>query len=228
MTVGIYQLKFDKEEPNIYIGQSRNIEERYKQHLIALRTGNAASKLQNTYNTCGKLPSLDIILECSEDLLDASENEAIEIFDAVEKGLNTKHFARGCHISLYGDLNGRSKYSNSQIIDCLMLLISSRDLTLQQISNMTGVGKGMVTDVSCLNSHSWLENEYPQEYAILKELKGKRKSRFYSKIKSPTGAIYEVKHLSNFCREHSLDTGNLSRLLRGTLQKYKGWVRAED
>lgn len=228
MTIGIYKLTFNKEKPNIYIGQSCNIEERYSQHIIGMRNGSSSKKLVDAFKLCGK-PSLDIILECEKHELDAAENDAILIYDAVTSGLNTQYRARGEHISLPGELNGRSKYSNSQIVDCLFLLISDKNLTLQSIADITGVGRGIVVDISCLNSHKWLEREYPEQYAKLKALKGKRQTRFYYKIKSPDGTIYSVEHLSKFCKEHGIaDTGNMSRVLRGIRNSYNGWVCIKD
>lgn len=227
MTIGIYKLVFNKEKPNIYIGQSRNIEERYIQHIIGMRRGSSSKKLVEAFRMCG-VPELEILLECEPYELDAAENDAILIYNSVKEGLNTQYKALGAHISLPGELNGRAKYSNSQILDCLLLLISSQDLSLQQIANITGVGRGMVVDISCLNSHKWLEQEYPEEYASLKALKGKRKSRFYFKIKSPDGIIYSVEHLSRFCKEHNLDTGNISRVLRGVRNSYRGWQCVKD
>lgn len=227
MTVGIYKLDF-QHEGAIYIGQSRNIEERYLQHIYSFNSRAASKKLQSAFDQHGR-PALVILLECDDDDdMDQLENCAIELYDSVSNGLNTKYSSRGDYISLYGELNGRAKYSNSQIIEVMNLLILPNSLSLKKISQLTGVGIGMVRDISCCNSHRWLEREFPSEYAQLKALVGKRSSRYYKKIKSPTGDIHTVENLSNFCRKYNLDTGNVSRLLRGIRRSYNGWKLVED
>jgi GIY-YIG catalytic domain len=71
MTCGIYQLTF----PNsyMYIGQSVNIENRWKQHRDKLETGKAAKPMQQAYNISG-YPTGVILLECHEDHLDMMES----------------------------------------------------------------------------------------------------------------------------------------------------------
>ena len=49
MTTGIYQLVF-KGTDKVYIGQSIDIEHRYKGHISCLQLGKGVSKLQNAYN----------------------------------------------------------------------------------------------------------------------------------------------------------------------------------
>lgn len=125
---------------------------------------------------------------------------------------------------LFGDSNGRAKYSNSQIIDCFNLLISTDNLSLQEIADLTGVSRGMVTDISCCNSHGWLKRAFPDEYKYLESIKGKRQSRFYYPVKSPSGEVIVVTKLTDFCNEYGLDSGNASKLLRGVKNTYKGWT----
>lgn len=59
MTSGIYLLTFEKSSPRdnrYYIGKSKDIERRYKEHCTALKNGTHYVKLQKSYT--GVLPSI--------------------------------------------------------------------------------------------------------------------------------------------------------------------------
>lgn len=70
MTTGIYLLSFgSKSYYKYYIGQSKNIEQRYIQHCNKLLSGTHTEAIQEAYNLNGYLPKLQILLECHEDYL---------------------------------------------------------------------------------------------------------------------------------------------------------------
>ena len=71
MTSGIYLLNFKDEA--FYIGQSQDIETRWKQHRDKFVKGKAAEKMQNAYNHYG-MPMGSILVECHKDFLDTFEN----------------------------------------------------------------------------------------------------------------------------------------------------------
>lgn len=71
MTTGIYRLNFGNRAT--YIGQSINVEARWKQHFDKFRKGTAAKKMQDAYNLYG-FPEAGIIVECHKDYLDLLEN----------------------------------------------------------------------------------------------------------------------------------------------------------
>ena len=71
MTTGIYQLNFHGHA--FYVGQSLDIEMRWKQHADKLKKGTAAQKMQQAYNNYG-MPDGVILLECHKDYLDIMEN----------------------------------------------------------------------------------------------------------------------------------------------------------
>ncbi len=70
MTSGIYELTF-KNGSN-YIGQSIDIENRWKQHADKLLKGTAAIKMQSAYDAYG-FPDAEVIFECHKDYLDIME-----------------------------------------------------------------------------------------------------------------------------------------------------------
>lgn len=71
MTTGIYLLNF--KDQAFYIGQSQDIETRWKQHRDKFEKGKAAEKMQNAYNHYG-MPMGSILVECHKDFLDTFEN----------------------------------------------------------------------------------------------------------------------------------------------------------
>lgn len=174
MTIGIYRLKF-KNTDKCYIGQSIQIETRYKQHINSMRKGIANPKLVLAYNTYG-IPELDILCECLAEELNKTENEAIEIFNSVENGFNVNQFAEECP-NLHGEQHGMAKHLNSQIIEVFHMLVTT-DMSAENISNITNVTLDVVKDVSALKTHKWLEEEFPKEYTTLKSLKGTRNTSF--------------------------------------------------
>jgi predicted GIY-YIG superfamily endonuclease len=220
MSTGIYILRF-KNTSKVYIGQSTNLELRAVQHKSLFRAGNASQKMQEAFNTYG-LPSMEVLVECEAQELDALEYEAISLYDSVNNGFNTRKSAGGGS-NLWGELNGRSKYTNTQIIDAFFLLLQSPKLTYPKIFSMTGVPRPTLVDISNGTGHKWLGSMFPDEYTLLLSYRHKRNTRFYPKIMSPTGEIHTVEHLSNFCKKHGLDTGNLSKVLTGKKKQYLGW-----
>jgi hypothetical protein len=84
MTTGIYQLIFSTGDT--YVGQARNITDRYAQHIDKMRDGNAANKMQLAYFASPSLPDLKILLECHEDYLNVMEMYYIVV---INPSLNT-------------------------------------------------------------------------------------------------------------------------------------------
>ena len=86
MTSGIYQLNFDNHA--FYIGQSVDMETRWKQHADKLKKGTAAAKMQEAYNHLG-MPFAEILIRCHKDHLDAMENYFIHMRKTLPNCLNT-------------------------------------------------------------------------------------------------------------------------------------------
>lgn len=86
MTSGIYQLNFDNQA--FYIGQSVDMETRWKQHSDKLRKGTAAAKMQEAYRQLG-MPFAEILIECHKDYLDIMENYFIHMRKTLPNCLNT-------------------------------------------------------------------------------------------------------------------------------------------
>ncbi len=232
MTIGIYLLKF-KNTDKVYIGQSINIEDRYTSHCTNLRCGNSSKKLQEAFNIYG-LPELEILIECDKSELNDLENEAIIIYNSVSNGFNTMS-SYGFSSELCGEECGNAKYTNEQIYEVFKYLIYCQDMTHKDIVSITGVSRGVVSDISSCKRYHWLKDTYPEEYSILEKLKlTRRKTRRtassrnleYPEILSPDGTIYKIDSIRGFAREHDLNPNALGRVLRKQSNSHKGWVLA--
>lgn len=86
MTSGIYQLNFDNQA--YYIGQSQDMEARWKQHADKFIKGKAAAKMQSAYDQLG-MPMTGIVIECHKDYLDIMETFYIHDQKRFPNCLNT-------------------------------------------------------------------------------------------------------------------------------------------
>lgn len=231
MTIGIYRLIFNGTD-KCYIGQSINIEHRYKQHLNSFIVGNANSKMQEAYLLFG-LPILDILCECRPDELNSIEAEAIEIFDSANKGFNI-YSSASITPSYKGQEHPRCKCTNQEIMYIAKLLSCPTNTGLD-ISKITGISLHIIQAVASLSSHGWIKDEDPELYQQLINLRGKRKNPrdaskrgiTYPAVVSPCGTVYSnISNLKQFCEEHSLQRSNFRRMLLGKNKVCVGWKLA--
>lgn len=171
MTCGIYKLNFTGTDM-VYIGLSDNIERRFIGHKYNFRHSSSDSKLQNAYNMYG-LPSIEILCECEQEELDKYEIEAIEIFNSIDNGFNTRNGGTTGNTNLYGDRNNRAKYSNEQIISAFKLLLENK-YTQKEISNISGVSVQAISHISAGTGHTWLANKFPEEYTEFRNSKANK------------------------------------------------------
>lgn len=233
MTCGIYKLYFD--DPNkVYIGQSRNIEKRVKQHLATLKSSTSNYKLREAYILYGE-PSHSIILECDETELDSLEDAAISVWNSVEKGYNI--YSSSNQAPTYtGFGSGNSKYRKDQIISVFNLLVDT-DKTYAEIQTITDVDAAMIYKISNSDSHNWLKKEFPDKYIILQaksgnrinyarvsdKLSAKSKGKIYPAIKAPDGTIYYIDNAYKFAKDRHLAPNHFQEVLNGHRKSHKGW-----
>lgn len=224
---GIYILKF-KGTHKVYVGQSTDIHKRYKEHKYKLNKGIHQPKLQNAFNKYG-MPELEITYECSNSELDVCENEAIEIWNAIDDGYNFQKDTSFHGPSLPGELATKAQYTNDVYISIFMELINTTN-SIDYIANKLQVNKNVVYQISNGSSHRrWLERLYPTEYQELISRVGSRNNRFSesnpSKVLiSKDGIEYTIKGtLTDFAKEHSLNRSHLGAVLNGSSVQHKGW-----
>ncbi len=227
MTQGIYSI-FLGEYNKYYIGHSTSIEIRKGSHLSMLRNNKHYNyKLQNAYNKT-QIFELDIIDVCDKINLYTLEDYYIQEFDAINIGYNIT----SAGISGKGLEHPSSKYSKEQVIDTFLYAIDPA-ITYKDISEATGVPISTVRHIAGRETHFWLDDMFPEESKILYNLKNThtrgsavRKSHNYkfTHICSPTKEIFLVSNISQFGREHNLDSNKVGEVLRGTRNTHKGWT----
>lgn len=239
MTCGIYSLQFNG-LAGLYIGQSVNIENRYKQHLSSFRNKAATLKLQDAYDTYG-IPCLTILLECSSMELDINEDEAISIFNSKTLGLNT--YSSSNEAPTYsGHGYGNSKYSKEEIIACVDLLLLDGLVSYTSISEITGVNISTITKLANTTTHQWVWDTYPYKYEkmlhllkardenrykeISSKLSAKSKGIVYPSICCPKGTVYKIDNAYQFAKLNGLAPNHFQEVLNGHRKSHKGWKLA--
>lgn len=160
MTCGIYKLIFNGTD-KVYIGQSKNIERRFNEHLNKLINKNHSFKLINAYLTFGT-PTYKVVEECSQDKLNELETNYIDKYNSIYNGFNTSNIVNG-HNILYGETNPNSIYTNEQI-ELVFSLLSYSDSSYTDISEYTGVSRYVIRIINNGQAHLWLQDKYPEDY----------------------------------------------------------------
>jgi hypothetical protein len=91
--------------------------------------------------------------------------------------------------------------------------------------NMTNGGDGTpghLRDPNIAKEHSARMKEYYSN-PVNRLKKGDDCSKEWT-IMDPNGNRYDIKNMAKFCREHNLDTGNMSAVAKGRYKQYKGWT----
>lgn len=234
MTIGIYKLNFAGTN-KCYIGQSESsIERRFTNHKRAMQGGFAAKKLQEAYSTYG-MPSLEILIESMPEDLDDLEIEAISVYDSINNGFNTLSGGSTGN-GQFGETASNAKYTNE--IYCNVLKMLSAGYTTKDIVNELQVSDAVVKSIKCCENHKWLEEVLPEEYSVVKakHLNYSPKNNhaqargitYIPIVEITTGKKYEITSLRETARKLDLDPGNLSKLLNGQVDSYKGFMLATN
>lgn len=224
MTIGIYLLSFND---LVYVGQSINIERRFKAHTRSFKNATASAKLLKAYNQYGD-PILTIFRVCEEGPLNSLERETIVEFNSIEEGLNqidgNTPGGSGCTAS-------SSRYNKEQVLSIFDLLVEG--YTRREVSKGLSIPFGTIGNIQSGTNHLWLKEEFPEEYDLMlyhakkskiKANTAKLQGRTYPPIISPLGVVYtDIESVAEFARKHSLDRSGLSRVLRGKYPVHLGW-----
>lgn len=215
----IYKLSFPNDE-RVYIGQTtRSVEARLQEHHRKLKAGaHPNSKLQNHCSTYSILPNIDIIAECSILELDTIELAYITKFNSYKNGFNA---TPGGTSGGKGENHPNSLY-NIEDYSCVLLLLSSTNLTHREIFLETGVSVGVIEGISCGQTHTYLKEVYPTEYAKMTS-KNKKSKVEWKNIVDPSGIVHSVPCAESFAKSHKLDSAALKRVLHGTASHHLGW-----
>lgn len=221
MTCGIYILKF-KGTDKVYVGLSKDIERRFRSHTYNFKNSLSESKLQQAYVEYG-MPSLLVSCECLEEELGECEKEAIEIYNSINNGFNSREGGTiGASLTTQGELNHKARHSKEVYLKVFNLLVDS-DISYKDISVEAGCSIQIVDHMSSGVSHrAWLEAEYPDRYKVLISKLHTRQNISVVFI-SPKGEEVRTSSLLELSIQEGIPKSALSKLNTGELQEYKGW-----
>ena len=156
--IGIYKLVFNGLEDWPYVGQSRNIEARYKSHCLTLARGLGGKKLVEAFQLAGE-PALHILEECKEEDLNVKERYWISALDSLENGLNG---SPGGDIYFgIGTNHYNSKYTREQIVKG-MTLLTNPDKAIVDAANEVDMSLQALYSVKAGITHQWFQEEFPE------------------------------------------------------------------
>lgn len=218
MAIGIYKLGWLNGK--YYVGQARNLETRFSEHIGALRSNTHFNyKVQAQFNTFG-MPSFIVLKYCSLGELD---NEEIANIDLNNK--DCLNILPGGS-SARGEASPRAIYSN-EIIELVFLELIKRSSTHKELEAKFGVDINTINDISSCRGRgsTELEAKYPKEYAKLRDTKshntrGGRQVVLTNGIDTVT---LKVGEFSEFCRRTGVQNANLSKVIKGERKATMGW-----
>jgi hypothetical protein len=220
---GIYKLYFPQDPLKVYVGQSVDIDRRYKQHLANLKKGVHHNWLmQAEYNRSRMIPLEEVLEECSIINLDTLEISWVERLGAYTNGYNLTKGAEGS--TLVPGEHFNAAHEPKVYLAILNELAATQD-THRVIATRLKVHKRVVDSIKELSNHKYLKDEYPELYA--KMVRNRSIASKY--IRSPEGVIYTIKRGQGnaFAKAHGLDGNSLNSVLRGGLQSTQKWTKAE-
>lgn len=130
--IGIYKIE-NKINQNVYIGQSNNIEMRWKQHKINIKNGS-----QTIYKAIRKygIENFDfsILEECPLEKLDEREKYWIEYYNSYEKGYNENLGGQGVRLFTQEFIDQVIlKWEEGKSISEIAILFKKENYTIQHI-----------------------------------------------------------------------------------------------
>jgi len=182
MTCGIYCLYFECDDGQYYIGESSNIEKRYREHCNDLVGNRHDNYLLRKYYTTLGLPSISIVEITSSDNLKLREVHWIKEFDSFYNGMNLTKGGDGCG---FGEDHPSSEYKKEAYVKVLNLLACTNK-SAKEISEETKVSYNVVIQISIGKTHAYLKNEFPIEYAKMLAKVGTRKRGTVSNLSDYT------------------------------------------
>lgn len=182
----IYCLYFESDDNKYYIGQSINTPGRYTKHKRLLLTNtHTNSKLQEAYNKYKYYPSIYLLEKNISNIeLDNREVFWIKEFDSYYNGFNST--PGGKYYEFGENLIASRKYPEYVYVNILFDLVYT-DNSSAVIAEENGVLEHTVSSIRQLASHNYLEDTYPEEYAILKN-----KANVNSSIKYDTTICAQI------------------------------------
>lgn len=222
---GIYKLKF--ETGQYYIGQSVNLNNRYKEHCrLLLLNKHHNYKIQELYNKLNVLPTFEIIIECPVSELDTRESALINLKDV--NCLNIK--AGGDNNFGFNALT--AKYLTVDIELAFLILVNNPGISHKEVAEFVGVDINTVHDISAGRNRAFTEMKvrYPEEYQkLLKQKANNTRGKNTIVLQHEDGRVVTLisGEFSAFCKANNVQNSNLSKLISGQRKTTMGWKLIE-
>ena len=238
MITGIYKLDF-KHTDMVYVGQAKDIQKRFSEHLYSFDKGTASKKLMQAYLKYGT-PTCTVLCECNFDELNTLENEAIEICNSYNNGFNTFRLEGGSIRSRGGLDHNNSKYAKRVLLKIFSLLYNTT-IPYQGVADRCKVNKYVVHNIVSGTSHLWLKHDYPIQFdkmlnnkTLRNKLNVKSCSRMgisYPTLYGPNGLEYNnITNIAELCRNDPILStkgpnarSSIGKVLKGTIGGYYGF-----
>lgn len=197
----IYKIE-NKINKKCYIGFTDNYTRRFKDHKRFAKYG-ILTKFYNALRKYGEENfKWDIIYISSdkEDTHTIMEQLFIDLYNSINNGYNQKEGGKG------GSLKGR-------------ILPPKSSEECKKISERQ-IGRKLSEETKNKISQANKGNKFTKEQ-VCNLIKSRYKERY---IQSPNGTIYKFYSIKEFCEEYNLGRPEISKLLRGKINQYKGWT----
>jgi group I intron endonuclease len=237
---GIYKIQ-NLDTGLFYIGSAKNLKRRFDHHIGRLRNNKHKNQhLQNAWNKYGESSfSFVPILICEPVELLRYEQELINklnpwynICKTVKSKLGwvtpdaVKEKIRSAQIG-----KKRRPHTPEEKLKISTGILSSRRVwghltpeTKEKI-RVANVGKKLSDETRYKISLSNRGRKHTEETRVKLSISNKNSNaKQYIGLVSPTGLVYRnIFNMSEFCREHFLNRGNIGNVINGNIKHSKGW-----
>lgn len=218
---GIYKLSLS--DGSYYIGQSTDVVKRYKEHCRCLILNKHFNyKLQEIYNSTKELPKFTIVKLAPPDCLNNLETKYINTKDPL--CLNILDGGN----SNFGSNTPVSKYLTQDIELAFLLLVNNPGISHKEVAEFVGIDINTVHDISAGRYRAFTEMKslYPEEYAkLIKQKANNTRGKLTVVLQHEDGRVVKLVsgEFSQFCKDNSVQTSNLSKLISGDRKSTMGW-----
>lgn len=201
MACGIYKITIGDK---FYIGSSKDIDFRWKQHKLHIKKGHYNFKIKKAFKNCNKVV-FSIIEECLEKELIEREQY---YFDSLKPDLNIAPAAgRAAGYERYFKI--RDPFGNIHVFNSLKLCFEQYNLNSGAVSELLNNKRDQV--------QGWVR-EY-DDYTAVSRRRG---------IIDPDNKEIIIKNVKDFCIEFQLSAEQISKVLNSKIIHYRGWRLPEN
>lgn len=228
---GIYKIE-NAINGNCYVGGTKNLQGRRRQHFSDLKLGKSTSKkMQQDYNIFGRPCFTFIVIEFVDNINNLVQQEQ-KWMDALKPVYNTNEVA-GRYVGDYV----RTEEANRKRVETVKKLWENPEYKAKHckprnwkngIPNRKGVKLSEETREKIRQANLGENNP---NYGLhrskeTKLLMSEKMAKTYVGAISPEGEVFApIHHMRNFCKEHSLCESSMVALMRGRIKHHKGWTR---